>query len=86
MKSKDRTIKAFMCCSGRTIDDGVLLVFAKSKNQARFLAASELGDYISVRAYRDRPYDCYAPDGPKIIHSNRWLPADAPPYYVEGGG
>jgi hypothetical protein len=78
-------MKAFMVYCGN-IWDGCLLVYAKTRNQARYIATSFdpffLSEYEYNTAVRKPGWDKYY-DGRSIIDCNMSLPDGAPAFYTE---
>ena len=83
-------LKAYKAWIGPWPPEWVVLVYARSRNEARqrVRACTDDSDwgspeYIDTRARRVPAYDVYAVgDMAYEIHSNLSLPAGAPPFYT----
>ena len=77
-------LKAYMVHEGTSVQDGCVLVFAYTRNQARYIGSDTIiswngwGDYASTRAVRKPMFDKYAKgNNPYVIASNDELPDGA---------
>lgn len=81
-------MQAYCCYSGDGTEDGALLVFAESRNQARQIASGRHSpwdwEYIDVKAIRVPNYDhCEHCSKNGIVDFNEQLPAGVVPFYSE---
>ena len=63
--------------------DGVLLVFAATRNRARALACNQAlwdWEYVGTSAIRKQKWDSFF-DAERVIETNDDLPAGAPEFY-----
>lgn len=79
-------MKAYMVYPGNNLDEGCILAFAETRNEARQLGM-KCGlwpgyDYVSFKAIRKPKYDKYY-KGMAIIERNSELPPGAPEFFVE---
>lgn len=78
-------MKAWITFEGEPID-GCLLVYAETRNKARWIAARSIwGDdweYPYIGARRNKQYDHYY-DGRSSIEANDELPDGAPDFYAD---
>lgn len=79
-------LKAYMVHPGQFSDDaGCMLVFAKSRNDAKMYAFEcgwwEEWEYIEFRAIRKPEYDKYSDQCGMSVETNAGLPEGAPPFY-----
>jgi hypothetical protein len=74
-------MKAYMTFSGYP-QDGCLLVYAETKNKARYLTVGSEWDweYDEINAWRKPEFDQYY-NGRAIIETNDELPEGAPEFY-----
>jgi len=74
-------MKAYMVFSGYP-SDGCLLVYAETRNKAKYLATGSLFDweYWEINTRREPEYDKYH-DAPLVIEDNNDLPDDAPDFF-----
>lgn len=79
-------MKAYMTFSQYPMD-GCLLVYAETKNKARYLTVGSLWDwdYEEIGARRSPEFDQYY-DGHTIIETNDELPEGAPLFYDDSMG
>jgi hypothetical protein len=82
-------LKAYMAYEGPDTRDGCLLVFANTRNQARYIFCGEWpplgsGEYDYTHAVRRPGFDQYAKgEKPYVIWNNRDLP-EGVTFYREG--
>jgi hypothetical protein len=78
------TIKAYAIIPDRETGDGALLVFADSRNRARYVALThgtwEYDDYWRIKTRRAPEYDG-AFDTETVVDTNDDLPAGHPAFY-----
>lgn len=80
-------LKAYSCFNGYQgghPGDGCLLVFAETRNKARFMASFDIadGEYEFTYARRAAGYDRFAGDEPNMVLTNDELP-DGVEFYLE---
>ena len=66
--------------------DGALLVYAETRNKARWIAAKNgtwEWEYADIKAVRVKEYDKYY-SGVSVIEDNDELPEEAPAFYYQG--
>lgn len=79
-------IRAWGICSDRTAADGALLVFAPTRNRARYLASQNgtwgYDDWRAINARRAPDYDG-AFDIETVCDTNDDIPANYSPFYCD---
>lgn len=74
-------MKAYMLFSGYP-QDGCLLVYAETRNKARYLGTGSPWhwDYEDINSFRRPKFDQYC-DEPRAFETDDDLPDDAPEFY-----
>lgn len=77
------TIKAYMTFSYDPAE-GCVLIYATTRNKARYISSNSLfcWDYDGINAIRKPKFDKYY-NGVSVIETNKYLPTDAPDFYID---